>query len=110
MQVTLTNEGAVVVKPSGPLLAGQLDELEQHLAQLSQQWTKRLVLDLADAPFCDSAGMELLCRFRDEFGQRGLRLKLSGLTDLAHDIFDVTRLSAAFEIFPDTAAAVRSFL
>ena len=94
----------------GPLLAGQLDELEQHLDQLGRRWTKRLVLDLADAPFFDSAGIELLCRFRTEFGQRGLRLKLSGLTDLTRDILDVTRLAGTFEVFPDTAAAVRSFL
>ncbi|MBN1844378.1 MAG: STAS domain-containing protein [Sedimentisphaerales bacterium] len=111
MQVTVGKEGAVtVVKPLGPITAGELESLEARLTELSRHWTQRLVLNLGEVTCVDSAGLELLVRFHRQFEQRGLKLKLCGMNDLVEKVFTLTRLSGRFDICPDTAAAVRSFL
>jgi anti-anti-sigma factor len=111
MQVTMSREGSVtIVKPVGPLVAGELDGLERQLQQLLRDWAKRVVLSLSETNLIDSAGLELLCHYHQRLTEQGLRLKLSGVTDTVQKTLDLTRLSRRFEIHSDTAAAVRSFL
>jgi len=111
MQVTISNEGAVtVVTPQGPIIANEMNVLEKQLDSLSRQGTGRIVISMNEAPFIDSAGLELFLCYQRQLEKRGLKLKLSGLTDITQKIFDITRLSRRFEIFADTAGAVRSFL
>lgn len=111
MRAFLNNEGAAtVVKLEGALVGGELDELDAVLKRLCDTWTKRIVLNLADAPLIDSAALELLCRYQRQLAERGLGLKLCGLNELTARIFELTRLGRRFELYGDTTAAVRSFL
>jgi anti-anti-sigma factor len=111
MEVVLSKEGSVtVVKPSGPVMAGELDELDRILRTLTSNWVKRVVLNMSDSPLIDSAGLELLHQYRGQMSEHGLRLKICGLNDVTQKIFDLTKLSSRFEIFPDMTTAVRSFL
>jgi len=99
-----------VVKPMGPVIAGELAELENELLKLTRNWTKRVVINLTDVPFIDSAGLELMLRYQMQLNSHGLKLKLSSLNEMTQKIFDLTQLSKNFEMFPDTSTAVRSFL
>jgi anti-sigma B factor antagonist len=111
MQVILGKEGAVtMVKPMGPITASEMEELESRFNVLSRDWTKRVVLNLSEVAFIDSAGLEFLVRHNREFSERGLKLKLSGLSEITEKIMSLTRLIQRFEIYPDTSTAVRSFL
>ena len=111
MQVIMGKEGAVtVVKPMGPITVGEMDEIESRLNSLSRDWTKRVVLHMSEVAFIDSAGLELLLRHNREFAERGLKLKLCGLSEITEKILSLTRLIQRFEIFPDSSSAVRSFL
>jgi len=111
MQVIVSQKGAVsVVKPMGPVIAGELAELENELLKLTRNWTKRVVINLTDVPFIDSAGLELMLRYQMQLNSHGLKLKLSSLNEMTQKIFDLTQLSKNFEMFPDTSTAVRSFL
>ena len=111
MQVATSKEGAVtVLKPTGPITTGELNELEQQLDNSYRNWTKRIVVNLSEVAFIDSGGLEMLLKFQRQLEKRGLKLKLSGLNEITQKIFDLTRLSRSFEIFTDTNGAVRSFL
>ena len=93
MQVTVSNEGAVtVVAPQGPIIANEMDELEKQLDSLCRQGTGRIVISMNEVPFIDSAGLELFLSHQCQLEKRGLRLKLSGLTDITQKIFDITHL------------------
>jgi len=94
----------------GPLVAGELDSLTAELDRLVQNWAARVVIDMSDCPFADSAGLEQLCHYHRKFTQRGLELKLSGLTEMTGKILELTRVSRRFQIFTDISTAVRSFL
>ena len=111
MRVVINKEGAVtVVKPMGSLVSGELEDMELHLHQLTQNGVKRIIINMTEVTCIDSAGLEIINRCRKQLDQRGLRLKLCNMNELTRNIFDLTRLAPQFEIFPDTAAAVRSFL
>ena len=111
MQVMMSHEGSVtVVRPIGAMIAAELDELDSQLQQLARTWVKRIAINLSEVPFVDSAGLELLYRFRRQLNEHGLNVKLCGLNPMTQKIFEITRLSRKFEIFADTATAVRSFL
>ena len=111
MKVVTNTEGAVtILKPLGPLLVGELDELDKSLNALAGDWARRIVINMAESGCIDSAGLELVSRHHQRFGEHGLCLKLCGLSELARKIFDLTKLSNRLEIYADTAAAVRSFV
>lgn len=111
MRVSVTTEGAAtIVTPEGPIINEELHDLDRQLRQLVDNWTKRIVLNLSDAALIDSAGLELLCNYQKELGEHGLRMKLCGINELVMKIMELTRLAREFEMFPDTASAVRSFL
>jgi anti-anti-sigma factor len=111
MQLAETREGGVtILQPVGPLIANELEPLNERLAALRQNWTKRIVINMHEVPFVDSAGLELLVRHRRELDTCGLALKLADLTDTVTRILQLTRLSGRFEVFRGTPAAVRSFL
>ena len=111
MQVTVTNEGAVtIVRPVGPLITGELDDLHEQMMRLEQNWVKRVVMNMSDVPFVDSAGLELMCQFHERWRQRGLDMKFCSPGELARKAMDLTGLSGRFEIFGDSAGAIRSFL
>ena len=99
-----------LIKPFGPAIASELDELENALSRAVADWTRRIVIDMSEVPFLDSAGLELLSGYQSQLAGHGLQLKLSGLTDMVRTILDLTRISDRFQAFEDTSTAVRSFL
>ena len=111
MQVIVSQEGAVsVIKPIGPVIVGELEELESNLLKLTQNWTKRVVINMNDVTFIDSAGLELLLRYQMQLNSHGLTVKLCSLNEMTQKIFDLTQSVRNFETFSDTSTAVRSFL
>lgn len=111
MRVAVSQEGAVtVLRPVGPIVAGELDELDQTLFELFNHWTKRLIVNMSDVSFMDSAGLELLVRNHRQFDSHGLIMKLCSLSDTTQKILSLTRLLRRFDTYPDAATAIRSFL
>ncbi len=109
--ISLSREGSVtILKPMGPLVLGELEELDTELLNLFNRWTKRLILNMNDVSFVDSAGFELLVRHQRDFGSHGLRLIFCHINDTLQKVMDLTRLSLQFEIYPEKVNAVRSFL
>ncbi|MBN2211283.1 MAG: STAS domain-containing protein [Sedimentisphaerales bacterium] len=111
MPAQINREGSViVVKPVGPMIAAELEELDRQLQDIFSGWTPRIVVNLSEVPFIDSAGLELLCRCRNLLGERGLSMKLCLVNEMTRQILELTRLTQRFDIYPDVIAAVRSFL
>ncbi len=111
MQAQTSREGSVVViKPIGPLIAAELDDLDRQLKDIFSGWTTRMVMNMSEVPFLDSAGLELLCRCRNLLNERGLTMKLCSVNEMTRQILELTRLAQRYDIYPDVVAAVRSFL
>lgn len=104
-------QGAVdVIKGDLPLNADHVEDLASLLQQSLLSGQPYVVLDLEKVPLIDSAGLELLLRFQEEFQQSGGALKLAAPNRLCDEIFSITGIAESFELFPEALSAVGSFV
>ncbi len=102
-------EDVAVVTINGPVDAGSVHGLRSELDALVAAGQQRLVIDLTDVPFMDSSGLAALVQAfkRVRIGEGDVRV--AGLQDDVHRVFQLVRLDRVFELFPDASAAVDSF-
>jgi anti-sigma B factor antagonist len=70
---------------------------------------KKILLNLADVDYIDSAGLGALVSAFTSVRNEGGELKLVYLTKKVQDLLQMTRLYTVFEIFDDEEAAIKSF-
>ncbi len=70
----------------------------------------RIVVDMSEVGYMDSAALEGVLTIADDLGERGAQLKLAAVTPTCREILELTGLSGRFQFFEDVNAAVRSFL
>lgn len=99
-----------VIDMSGKMTLGEGDELlRDKVNSLVQQGQKRIVLNLAEVPYIDSAGLGEIVRTYTTVSRNGGSLKLLNLTKRIQDLLSITKLLTVFETFESEADAVRSF-
>jgi anti-anti-sigma factor len=103
--------GAVmVVLVDGPIIEADADSLQQRVSALAADRLGRVVLDVKDVPFVDSAGLEALADLADCLAETGQTLRLCSTGETLREVLDLTELSDLIEQFEDVTDAVRSFL
>jgi len=76
---------------------------------LIQQGQKKLILNLAEVPYIDSAGLGEIVRTYTTVSRQGGSLKLLNLTKRIQDLLAITKLLTVFETFESENEAVKSF-
>ena len=100
----------VVLDLTGKITLGDGDELlTDKVNSLLNQGRKQIVLNLAQVPYVDSAGLGAVVRTYTTVSRQGGSLKLVNLTKRITDLLAITKLLTVFETFDDEADAVRSF-
>jgi anti-sigma B factor antagonist len=69
----------------------------------------KIILNLADVPYVDSAGLGEIVRTYTTVSKNGGSLKLLNLTKRITDLLAITKLLTVFETFDAESDAVRSF-
>jgi anti-sigma B factor antagonist len=102
--------GAVVIRWSEPAVldAANADELREQVADV-QARSPRIVFDMGQVEFIDSAIIGALVGFLRRARASGGDVKLAGLTPDIETIFEVTRLNRVFSIHPSVDAALDDF-
>jgi anti-sigma B factor antagonist len=72
-------------------------------------WETRIVLDLGNVSFLDSAGLGALIAARVSAMNRGAGMKLANLTKKIKDQLHITKLVTVFDVYDSVGAAVNSF-
>jgi anti-sigma B factor antagonist len=67
---------------------------------------ERLVVDLSDVTYIDSAGLAALIQAMQKVEAYGGKFLLAGLQETVRSIFEISRLDQVFQIFPDADAAL----
>ncbi len=67
---------------------------------------ERLVVDLSDVSYIDSAGLAALIEAMQKVEGYGGKFMLAGLQETVRSIFEISRLDQVFQIFPDADAAL----
>ena len=94
----------------GKITLGEGDEaLKDKINSLIQQNRKRILLNLADVPYIDSAGLGEIVRTYTTVSRQGGKLKLLNLTKRIQDLLAITKLLTVFETYESEADAVKSF-
>jgi anti-sigma B factor antagonist len=107
---TRTVEGIVIVDIIGQLRLGEGTEVLRGLVhELAGQGYKKMLLNLADVRYVDSAGVgELMSCFTSVRGKGGT-LKLMNLTKNVRNLLEITKLYTVFEVSEDEGTAIASF-
>ena len=111
MQIDERKVGDVTILDlKGKLTLGDGDELLRNkINGLVQAGTKKIVLNLGEVPYIDSAGLgEIVRTYTTVKKQEGM-LKLLNLTKRIQDLLTITKLVTVFDVFENEPDAVGSF-
>jgi len=95
---------------SGRIRLGEEEQsFRQKLNQTLEQGAKKILLNMADVDYVDSAGVGSLVYSYSTAVRRGAEVKLLNLTNKLQDLLAVTKLLTVFDSFQDEQTAIRSF-
>ena len=86
----------MLLKVSGDLAGTNAEDLRNLISECLAQGRHDYIIDLVDAPNCDSAGLEALTWLERECADRLGIVKLCGLSESFTRILEITRLSERF--------------
>lgn len=102
--------GVTVVDLCGRITLGEgCENLSQILLDLAGQGQKKILLNLAEVTFVDSAGIGALTKGFVAVRKQGGAVKLLNLTTKIRDLLQITNLYTIFEVFHDENTALASF-
>jgi anti-anti-sigma factor len=111
MHVELRKSGdVVIVDLKGKLTAGLGDQILRETIDelLAENW-KRILLNLSEVSFMDSAGVgELVAGLRTA-NRFGARLKLLNTSERVHSTLFISKLLPIFEIYKTESEALEQF-
>src|SRR5205085_11833599 len=111
MQITERSVGDVMVlEIKGKITLGEGDEqLKDKVNSLVNQGQRKMVLNLSEVPYLDSAGLGEVVRAYTTVSRQGGSLKLLNLTKRITDLLSISKLLTVFETFYSVNEAVWSF-
>ena len=94
-------------------LIGEIDlhvspAVTESLNTMAEKKPERIVIDLTQATYIDSAGLAALILAMQKVEAYGGRFFLTGVHETMRSIFETSRLDQIFQIFPDVDAALAS--
>jgi len=100
----------VVLDVSGRITHGEGNiMLREIVRDLADKGSNRIVLNLNEVHYIDSSGLGELVKTHTTVRNKGGELKLASLSKRVHDLLEMTRLAAVFDIQKDETSAIQSF-
>ncbi len=111
MKIERIQHGTVLVLvPSGALIEEEIEDFARQVRSCFQAGNVKVVLQMNNVPFMDSAALETLLALYGEAMALGGELKISAPTEIGRDILKATRLSNVIDVYDSTPDARRSFV
>lgn len=102
--------GITVLELAGRIVLGEeSNQLRNKIKETLGQGKTRLVLDLANVSYIDSAGLGTLVAGYTSAHNQGAGIKLANLTKKFHEQLNITKLVTIFDVYDSVADAVKSF-
>ena len=112
MQISERANGDVmIVDVSGKITLGDAGDsaLKDKMNSLVQQGHKKIVLNLGDVSYVDSAGLGAIVGSYATLNKNGGTLKLLNTTKRIKDLLSITKLLMVFECHDNEPDAIKSF-
>jgi anti-sigma B factor antagonist len=104
------NQDVMILDLKGRLTAGLGDQiLRDAIDELLAENRKKILLNLSEVAFLDSAGVGELVAGLKTARRFGAELKLLNVGERVYSTLDMTRLLPTFETYDDESEAIRSF-
>jgi anti-sigma B factor antagonist len=103
-------DGVTVVALDGRIVLGEeSNALREKVKSLLAEGKKKIVLNMDNITFIDSAGLGTLVASHHTAKKEGASLRLCHLGSKFQEVLQITKLLTVFEVFDTEAAAVASF-
>ena len=103
-------EGVSVVALDGRIVLGEeSNALREKVKSLIAEGKKKIVLNMANVTFIDSAGLGTLVAAHHSAKSQGAALKLAHLGAKFQEVLQITKLLTVFDVYNSEAEAVASF-
>ncbi len=103
-------DGASVIALDGRIVLGEESQaLRLKLKNLLAEGKKKIVLNMDDIKYIDSAGLGILVAAHVSAKTQGAVLKLSNLGSKFQEVLQITKLLTVFDVYNTEAAAIASF-
>jgi len=103
-------DGVTVLQLSGRVTLGEeSSQLRAKIKEVLGLGKARLILDLGDVSYIDSAGLGTLVAGYTTAQNQGASMKLANLTRKFREQLNITKLVTVFEVFDSVEEAVKSF-
>ena len=103
-------DGVLILDVRGQITLGEeTGALREKVKSLITAGHTRMIIDLAEVNYIDSAGLATLVWVFTSARKQGGDVKLLRLTKRVHDLLQITRLSTVFDVFDTLEAAHRAF-
>jgi anti-sigma B factor antagonist len=102
--------GVTVIDLEGRIVLGEeSNSFRERVKGLLAAGKKKIVLNLANVSYIDSAGLGTLVATFHSARSQGATLKLANLGQKFKEVLQVTKLMTVFDTYENEAAAVQSF-
>ncbi|HMD09471.1 MAG TPA: STAS domain-containing protein [Candidatus Acidoferrum sp.] len=103
-------EGVTVVALDGRIVLGEeSNALREKVKSLIAEGKTKVVLNMANITFIDSAGLGTLVAAHHSAKSQGAALKLAHLGSKFQEVLQITKLLTVFDVYNTEAEAVASF-
>ncbi|MBU4345445.1 MAG: STAS domain-containing protein [Desulfobacteraceae bacterium] len=88
--------------------AGNTDEFKTGFASILNE-SKKIVFEMSHVKFIDSSGCGTLLFCQKQLSKLGGNLKLCGVQESVHSLFELVRMDRVIDIFDSKEEAIKSF-
>ena len=102
--------GTIIIDLSGRLTMGEpCAALREEVLDQIGHGSRKILLNLADVSYIDSAGLGELTAAYTSVKNRDGALKLLNLTKRVRDLMQITKLYTVFDVYDDERTGIASF-
>jgi|SRR3989339_110048 len=102
--------GVVVLSVDGDILQENVEIFKTQLDKLFKEGKKLLILDMVHCHYVTSMSLSAIFHAKKRFREAGGDIRISGINRLIRNLFELTNLKQAVDIFEDLPSAISSFL
>ncbi len=101
--------GVTVIRPNRPLQRDSIENLNEEVVDAVRSGVPMVVVNLAETPLIDGAGLEWLLNLDEHCCERGGSVCLCSANELCCDILRITGVGPSMQQFTDLTSALGSF-
>jgi anti-anti-sigma factor len=110
LEVNIHKHGDIsVIEMLGDVTANTGQQVEEAYNKISEDGVKRIILAFNEDNYINSGGIAFLIGIAAESKGRGQVIRVAGLSEHFHKIFDMMGLTRYMDLFPTLEKAIEDF-